>query len=70
MQKESLDLMKRLCDEGFEVILETGGSLPVENVDSRVKIILDLKCPSSKMTKKNLYSNIEHLKPGGRSKNL
>ena len=63
VQEESLDLMKKLCDEGFDVMLETGGSLPIENVDKRVLIVMDLKCPSSKMEKKNLYENIEHLKP-------
>ncbi len=62
VQKESIDLMKDLCDAGFEVMLETGGSLPVEDVDDRVKIVMDLKCPSSKMEKKNLYDNISHLK--------
>ncbi len=56
-------LMKRLCDENFEVMLETGGSLPVKDVDTRVKIIMDLKCPSSGMMKKNLYNNINFLKP-------
>ncbi|MDP3581282.1 MAG: 7-carboxy-7-deazaguanine synthase QueE [Ignavibacteria bacterium] len=61
-QKESLDFMRRLCDDGFEVMLETGGSLPIEEVDKRVMIILDLKCPSSGMLKKNLYKNVEHLK--------
>ncbi len=63
VQNESLDLMKKLCDEGFEVMLETGGSLPVKDVDERVKIIMDLKSPSSKMEKKNLYENINYLKP-------
>jgi len=63
VQKESLELMEKLCDEGFEVMLETGGSLPIENVDKRVRVILDLKCPSSKMMKKNMYENIDHLKP-------
>lgn len=63
VQKESLDLMKKLCDEGFEVLLETGGSLPIKDVDKRVRIILDLKCPSSKMMHKNLYENVDHLKP-------
>lgn len=63
MQNESLDLLRHLCDENFSVMLETGGSLPIENVDRRVKIIMDLKCPSSRMEKKNLYSNISHLKP-------
>jgi 7-carboxy-7-deazaguanine synthase len=63
VQKECLDLMKRLCDEGFDVMLETGGSLPIKDIDERVLIIMDLKCPSSKMEKKNLYENIDFLKP-------
>lgn len=62
VQKESLDLMQRLCDEGYKVLLETSGSLSIENVDKRVTIIMDLKTPSSKMMKKNLYSNIDFLK--------
>ena len=61
-QKESIDLMKRLCEEEFEVLLETGGSLPIKNIDEKVKIIMDLKCPSSGMLKKNLYENIDNLK--------
>lgn len=63
VQKESMDLMKRLCDEGFDVMLETGGSLTIKDVDERVMIVMDLKCPSSKMEKKNLYENIHFLKP-------
>ncbi len=62
VQEECIDLMKRLCDEGYEVLLETGGSLPVKNVDTRVMIIMDLKCPSSGMLKKNLYENIDYIK--------
>ncbi len=61
-QNESIDLMKRLCDEGFEVLLETGGSLSIKDVDEKVKIIMDLKCPSSGMLKKNFYENINYLK--------
>ena len=62
VQEECLPLMKKLCNEGFEVLLETGGSLPTKKVDKRVKIIMDLKCPSSGMLKKNLYENINSLK--------
>lgn len=61
-QKESYELLKHLCNEGYEVLLETGGSISIKEVDKRVKIIMDLKCPSSGMLKKNLYSNIESLK--------
>jgi len=56
------ELMTLLCDAGYEVLLETGGSLDISPVDPRVKRIMDLKCPSSGMLKKNLYSNIDHLR--------
>lgn len=55
-------LMSKLCDEGFKVMIETGGSLTVKNIDYRVKIIMDLKTPSSGMVNKNLYDNIDYLK--------
>jgi len=63
VQNESLLLMKSLADDGFEVMIETGGSLPIKEIDPRVMIIMDLKCPSSGMLKKNLYENIDCLKP-------
>lgn len=62
VQEESINLMKKLCNEGFDVMLETAGNMPISNVDDRVNIIMDLKCPSSGMMKKNLYENINHLK--------
>lgn len=62
-QKESFKLLTKLCDLGYTVLLETSGSISIENVDKRVIIIMDLKTPSSKMEKKNLYSNINYLKP-------
>ncbi len=63
VQSEVHTLMEKLCNLGYEVLIETGGSLPIENIDKRVKVIMDLKCPSSKMMKKNRYENIEFLKP-------
>ena len=63
LQKDVFPLMTKLCDLGFDVMLETSGSLSIENVDKRVKIVMDLKCPSSGMVNKNLYGNIEFLKP-------
>jgi len=61
--EECLDLMKNLCDLGYEVMIETGGSLSITDIDPRVKIIMDLKCPSCGMEKKNLYENLQYLKP-------
>lgn len=57
------ELMTILCDEGYEVLIETGGSLDISVIDSRVKRVVDLKCPSSGMLKKNLLANIEYLRP-------
>ena len=62
VQENVHKLMQQLCDEGFEVLLETGGSLDISKVDSRVKRIVDFKCPSSKMMKKNLWENVRHLR--------
>lgn len=62
-QPEVLPLMRRLCDAGYEVLLETGGSLDVAPVDPRVRRIVDFKCPSSGMEKKNLWSIAGHLTP-------
>jgi 7-carboxy-7-deazaguanine synthase len=60
--KECRLLMQKLCDEGFDVMIETGGSLSIKDIDNRVMIVMDLKCPSSGMMKKNLYENINYLK--------
>ncbi len=57
------ELLRRLCGDGFEVLLETGGSLPITDVDKRVKCIVDFKCPSSNMMKKNLWTIVDDLKP-------
>ena len=62
IQKESLNLMKELCDRGYETLLETSGSLSIKDVDRRVHIVMDLKTPSSGMVKKNLFENINYLK--------
>lgn len=62
LHPDALPLMARMCDDGYEVLIETGGSLPIEGIDQRVRIIMDLKCPSSGMQKKNRLENIAALK--------
>ena len=47
LQKEVHPLMKALCDNGCRVSLETSGSKSCKDVDSRVKMILDVKTPDS-----------------------
>ncbi len=64
LQKPVLDLMSRCCDAGYQVLLETGGSLDISTVDRRVARIVDMKCPSSGMAHKNNYDNLARM--GGR----
>lgn len=54
-------LMQLLCEKGFTLSLETSGSLPINQVDPRVHIILDVKCPGSGMQHKNDWSNLSQL---------
>ena len=63
LQKPVLSLMKALCDKDYTLSLETGGSLPISDVDPRVHVILDIKCPGSGMMSHNLLSNLPLLKP-------
>jgi 7-carboxy-7-deazaguanine synthase len=62
IQKNVLQLMKNLCDAGYEVLLETAGHLDISLVDERVKRIMDIKCPSSGEAEKTYWANIESLK--------
>ena len=54
-------LMKRLCDESYDVMIETGGHRDISGIDPRVKRIMDIKCPGSLMEKRNRWENIELL---------
>ena len=60
-QKRCLELLRRLCDQGYRVSLETGGAHDITEVDQRVIIVMDIKTPSSGEAKRNRYQNIAHL---------
>src|SRR5271168_1458802 len=62
LQKNSLPLMKSLCDAGLTVLLETSGAHHISKIDPRVHRIMDLKCPSSGEVDKNHFENIARLK--------
>ena len=63
-QSEAFPLIERLCDEGFEVLIETSGSIDTTPVDARAKLILDIKCPGSGEESKNRWENLERLQRG------
>ncbi len=62
-QEACLALLGALCDAGYQVSLETSGALDIARVDPRVVNVMDLKTPGSGEVEKNLFSNIDHLKP-------
>jgi 7-carboxy-7-deazaguanine synthase len=62
-QRECLTLLKQLCDAGYEVSLETGGAIDTSGIDPRVAVILDIKTPGSGEVEKNLWQNLQHLRP-------
>jgi len=61
-QKNTPQLIHLLLEDGYKVLIETSGSEPIEGLDPRTHIIMDLKCPDSKMEHHNRYENIPHLK--------
>lgn len=62
-QPQCIELLRALCDLGYRVSLETSGAIPIDDVDSRVVKILDLKTPGSGEVSRNLYDNIPLLLP-------
>jgi 7-carboxy-7-deazaguanine synthase len=62
-QKAVFPFITRLCDKGYEVLIETGGFVSTESVDERAKIILDVKCPASGEAERNHWPNLERLRP-------
>ncbi|MCC7249223.1 MAG: 7-carboxy-7-deazaguanine synthase QueE [Lysobacter sp.] len=57
-QKRCLDLLRRLCDAGYAVSLETSGALDVAEVDPRVSRVVDLKTPDSAEVARNRWENL------------
>ncbi|HHC74858.1 MAG TPA: 7-carboxy-7-deazaguanine synthase QueE [Thiothrix sp.] len=62
-QAACLPLLSALCDQGYEVSLETSGALDLHHVDERVIKVMDLKTPASGEADKNHWENLEALRP-------
>ena len=67
-QQACLTLLNELCERGFYVSLETSGACKIDAVDQRVIIVMDLKTPGSGECERNLFANLEHLKPSDQIK--
>ena len=64
LQDDVFELMSTLVDERFSVLLETGGSLPIDRVPVGVRRIVDLKCPGSGEVERNHWENLDQLRDG------
>jgi 7-carboxy-7-deazaguanine synthase len=63
LQPGAAPLLEALCDQGYEVLLETGGGVDIGGVDPRVRRVLDIKCPGSGEVEGNRWQNLELLTP-------
>jgi 7-carboxy-7-deazaguanine synthase len=54
-------LVATLLDNGYTVLVETSGAFDVGPLDARAHKIMDLKCPGSGESHRNLWSNLDHL---------
>ena len=63
IQSETSELMKRLIDTGYTVLLETNGSQPISKLPVKVHKIIDVKCPSSGENGSFDRSNLIYINP-------
>lgn len=63
IQPETPELCRRFLEKGYEVLIETSGSLPLTALDPRVRKIVDVKCPGSGMSDRNLAGIEKQLGP-------
>jgi 7-carboxy-7-deazaguanine synthase len=61
LQREVHDLMQRLVDDGYTVLLETGGHMPIDDVPDEVVAIVDVKCPASGEAERMHWPNLDQL---------
>jgi 7-carboxy-7-deazaguanine synthase len=59
--RNAFELVRMLCDRDFTVLVETSGAFDIAPLDARAIRIMDLKCPGSGESERNLWSNLDHL---------
>jgi 7-carboxy-7-deazaguanine synthase len=64
LQPEAVPLMRALLEDGFEVLVETGGHVAIDDVPEGVGRIVDVKCPDSGEAARNRWENLERLRAG------
>lgn len=62
LQEETPQLIKTLMDKGFDVLIETNGSICIGCLDKRLNIVMDYKTPKSGMSERMRAKNFDFLK--------
>ena len=57
------ELIRRLLDAGYELLIETGGHRDTSTLDPRCHVILDVKTPGSGMADRSDPKNLDRLRP-------
>lgn len=60
-QSDAFPLITKLCDRGYDVLIETSGAIDTTHVDPRAHVILDVKCPGSGMSDRMHWPNLARL---------
>lgn len=65
LQEDINTLITSLLEESYHITLETNGSLALNElpVSEEIMISMDMKCPSSGMTRSEMYDNLSFLSP-------
>ncbi len=63
LQEHCPALLDALIRKGYEVLVETNGSLDIGLLPGKTVCILDMKCPSSGMTDRMDLDNLNRLRP-------
>ena len=61
-QPASFPFVTRLADEGWQVLVETSGHVPLDALDERAVAIMDVKAPGSGETHRMHWANLERLR--------
>lgn len=61
--EDVIPLTWELLHNGYKVSIETSGCVPIEDLDYQrsFKYVMDIKCPSSGVSEKNIFENLLHL---------
>jgi 7-carboxy-7-deazaguanine synthase len=60
-QSDAVPLITTLCEQGYDVLIETSGAIDTAAVDTRAHVILDVKCPGSGMSDRMHWPNLDRL---------